>query len=84
MKKSQQKVNAYQLLFWDNEPWTEEKKLWMSLFQLEEGQDKMRKRLFKELGDLRKENQTLKQMIWDIRQSMNQPDMFADLFAVGE
>lgn len=84
MKKSEQKMNAYQLLLWDDSPMTEERKLWMSLFQLEEGQDKMRRRLFKEIGELKKENNSLKELLWEVRQSMQQKDLFTDLFAAAQ
>lgn len=83
MKKSKQKLNAYQMLLFNDEGLSEEKRMWMSLCKLEEGQDKLRKRFFKELSELKKENLTLKQDLWNVRKSMNEQDMFSDLFAIG-
>lgn len=80
IKKSQQKVNAYQLLLWNDEPLTPERKLWMSMFKLEEGQDKLRRSLFREIGELKKENDELKKMLWKVMESVHQPTLFDDLF----
>ena len=78
MKKAEQKINAYQMLLWDNAPMTEEKKVWMTLVNLEERQDKMRRGLYREIGELKKENTGLRDLIYEIKRSLSQPDIFEE------
>jgi hypothetical protein len=82
MKKSEQKTNAYQLLLFNDGALTDEKRLWLAVCKLEEGQDKLRRSLFREIGELKTENLSLKQMLWDLKSNNNQIDAFSDLFAV--
>jgi hypothetical protein len=84
MKKSEQKINAYERLLFDDGALTEEKRLWLAVCKLEEGQDKLRRTLFREVGELKTENLSLKQMLWDLKTNNNQIDAFSDLFAVAK
>lgn len=70
--------------FFDDEPLTPERLLWMSLSEIKEGQHKLRKSLFREVGELKKENKALKQSINDIKQNMGQEDLFSNLMAVAK
>lgn len=80
MRKKQKKVNETQLMLWDDGPLTTEKRLWDAFLNLKEGQNKMRKRLFKEYSELKKENDNLKGLLWELRQSIQQKDLFGELF----
>jgi len=82
LKKKQQQINAYQLLLWDDTTISEEKRIWLSLCKLEEGQDKLRRTLFREIGELKKENTTLKQDLWAMKQSSGQTDLFENFMAM--
>jgi len=70
--------------FFDDAPLTPERMLWLSLSELREGQNKLRKSLFREVGELKKENSSLRQTINDLKQNMGQEDLFSDLFAVAK
>lgn len=70
------------MLLFNDESLTEEKRIWMTLCKLEEGYDKLRKSLFRKIGELEKQNKELKQDLWNVRQSMNEPDMFSDLLVM--
>ena len=74
----------YEPDFFDDAPLTPERMLWLSLSELREGQNKLRKSLFREVGELKKENSSLRQTINDLKQNMGQEDLFSDLFAVAE
>lgn len=70
------------MLLFNDESLTEEKRIWMTLCKLEEGQDRLRKSLFREIGELKKKNKELKQDLWNVRQFLNEPDMFSDLLVM--
>lgn len=74
----------YEPDFFDDAPLTPERMLWLSLSELREGQNKLRKSLFREVGELKKENSSLRQTINDLKQNMGQEDLFSDLFAVAK
>jgi len=84
MKIKEQRKTAYQMLLFDDEPLTEQKRLWITLCDLEESQSKLRKSLFREIGELKKENKTLKELIWQLKSDQQQLDMFNDFFKVAE
>ena len=71
-----------QLLLWDDSQISEEKRMWLALCKLEESQDKLRKSLFREIGELKSENKTLKEQVWSLRQDQSQMDLFSDFFKV--
>lgn len=68
----------------DDAPLTPERMLWLCLSELKEGQNKLRKSLFREVDELKKENSSLRRTINDIKQNMGQEDLFSDLFAVAK
>ena len=82
ISKKKQRANAYQLLLWEDESLSEEKRMWLALCKLEESQDKLRKSLFREIGELKSENKTLKEQVWSLRQDQSQMDLFSDFFKV--
>lgn len=79
MKKSELKQNAYQRLLFNDEALTEEKRMWLSLFDLEEGQDKIRKSFFREIGEIKKENKELKRLIVELQEFREKKDHESDL-----
>lgn len=81
-KKQDEKLKAYQLLLLDDEPMTEEKKIWLGLCNLETAQDRLRKSIFREIGELKKENQALKEQIWNLRAKNSELDLFNDFFVM--
>lgn len=84
MKKSEQRTNAYQLLLFDDAALTEEKRLWLAVCNLEESQDKLRRSLFREIGELKTENSSLKKMLWELKTNNSQIDAFSDLLAMAK
>jgi len=75
-KKEEQKQNAYQLLLWNDDPLTEEKRMWMSVFKLEEGQDRLRKGIFRKIGEMEREYDQLRESIYELKAIMTQRTLF--------
>lgn len=84
MKKSKKQSVAYQLLLWNEGELDPEKRLWLSFSDLKESQSRMRKKLFKEHVELKQEVESLKKMIWEMGQNLNQKDLFSDMFMVAK
>lgn len=77
-------MKAYQLLLFDDDPITSEKKMWVALCNLEESQDRLRRALFREVTELKKENKNLTRNLRLLRLEQDQSQMLYNLDVGGK